>query len=91
MLFHHARERACVRQPAAFELVVQVGVRVDVKHRQPRMGTGMGPQHRVGDGVIAAEREHPGAAFHERVDGGLDFRQHGGTAGERDIADVGPS
>ena len=40
--------------------------------------------------MVAAEREHAGAAFQQRGNGRFDFHEHSRAAGERDVADVGP-
>ena len=42
---------------AAIEFVVEIRVRIEVKEVQAGVGAGMGAHQRIGDGVVAAERD----------------------------------
>jgi hypothetical protein len=87
---HHARKRARMRYAAALELVVQVRMRVDVEHGEPRMRRTISPQDRVRHGMVAAEGKHAGVALQELGDGRFEFLECSLAAGDRDVADVGP-
>ena len=55
-LFHDPGERAGVREAIALELVVEVGMRVEVQDRKVRVLSGEGAHDRIRDRVVAAER-----------------------------------
>jgi hypothetical protein len=56
-LFHDPGERAGVREAVPLELVVQVGMGIDVEDRELGVVSAHGTKDRVGNGVIATERE----------------------------------
>jgi hypothetical protein len=57
LLFHDAGERAGVGEAVPLELVVQVGMGVDVKNCELGVLSAHGANDRVGDRVIATERD----------------------------------
>ena len=69
------------RVAVALELVVEIGVRVDVEDRESGLSPTDGPEHRVGHGVVAAERDGPGSLGEQRGNPGLDPRAR--VAGRR--------
>jgi hypothetical protein len=52
---HDARKRASVRQPVAFEFVVEIGVRVEVENGQSGNVLAEGAHDRQGNRVVAAQ------------------------------------
>src|SRR5688572_21096787 len=57
LFFHDPREWAGVRIPIACELVVKIGVRVDVEDGDARMSWSDGAHDRIRDRMVAAERD----------------------------------
>jgi hypothetical protein len=55
--FHDAGKRAGVREAISLELVVQVGMGIDVEDRELGVAPAHGTKDRVGNGVIATESD----------------------------------
>ena len=87
-LLHDPRERAGVREAVSAELVVEVGVRVEVEDRKPRILSGERPHDRIGDRVVAAERDGSVAVLEKVADRRLDARERVGAGLLPDVSGV---
>jgi len=67
-LFHNAGEGAGVREAVAFELVVEVGVGIEMDDGQPRNALAEGANDRQSDGVIAAQAHRAEAMIEKFTD-----------------------
>jgi hypothetical protein len=70
---HDARKGAGVRVAVALELVVEVGVRVNMQDAQARVDGMERAQRRIGDGVVAAQHQRPRTPTQQRRDGRRDL------------------
>src|SRR5579862_1568229 len=57
--FHDSRERACVRHPVTAELLIQVGMCIEMKNRQRHMPRRYSFYDWKSNRVIATERDRP--------------------------------
>ncbi len=73
-LFHDPGEGTRMRVPIALELRVQVGMGVEVQDTELRMKPSHGPHDRVGDRMVAAERDRPASRLEQRADRLFDLR-----------------
>jgi len=87
-LLHDAGEGAGVGEAVALELVVQVGMGVDVEDRQPGVPSPDGPQDRVRHRVIAADGDWGAAVIHQPADCALYRRDSVSGIRHADVAGI---
>ena len=85
-VLHDARERTRVREAVALEVGVEIGVRIDLKDREIVHARAERPEHRIGDGVVAAEREWAAAAIEDVANAGFDEAARVVGVGKREVA-----
>ncbi len=91
-VLHDPGERRRVAEPIAVQLVVEVGVGVDVDDGEVGVGGPDGPQDGKGDRMIAAQNQRCGAAGQDRADALGDQIGVGvgpGLVGDGEVTDVG--
>src|SRR5262245_26415665 len=74
MLLENARERAGVREPVALELVVEVGMRVDLQDGESRDLARDRTHDRIRDRVVSADRHRTTTVCEDARDRMLDRR-----------------
>jgi hypothetical protein len=80
-----------VRVPIAFEVVIEVGVGVEVEDLERSVVPVKRTHHRITQGVVAAQQERSEAALEQFGDRGLDGQTAGGgILGQRQISLIDP-
>ncbi len=87
-VLHDPGEGTGVGEPVALELVVEIGVGVELDHGQALVTAGVGPDRGPGDGVVTPESQHPAPVVEEAPEGRLDGVHRRGPGGHLEVAGV---
>ena len=67
--FHNARERTGMREAISLKLVIQIGVRIEMKDRQRRMFFGYSRHDRISNRMISTQRHRAPPIVNQFTDG----------------------
>ena len=88
-LFHDPGERARVREAVALELVVEIGMGIDVENGERWMAPAHRTENGIRHGMVPAQGEGSPATGEQLGDAGLDLPARIHVRRERKIAGVG--